>query len=215
MRSWGEGLPIKLLLDWRPIGTSLLDRTYTHEIVSRSGFPSYVGISTFLRSSTYSVAALSMLRGTFKIRSIFKVCRVWFLHTYVDFGGKSTCAMQDRRNLCVLVPPSHGCGSWVMRWIFPGYHLAVIRSGYRLAVVQSDLVRYSVARFRYKLVSCTLSRLCHESVGGTGIRPMTVMSLCLQKQSLLHWTLVIVSPNHLSCVKYWMRIEMWMFHFAS
>ena len=56
---------------------------------------------------------------------------------------------------------------------FPGYHLAVVWSGYHLAIVRSDLVGYSVVWFGYKLVSCTLSRLSHESVGRTGIRPMT------------------------------------------
>ena len=55
-------------------------------------------------------------------------------------------------------------------------------SGYRLAVVQSDLVRYSVVRFGYKLVSCTLSRLSHESVGGTGIWPMTLAPTVSQVQ---------------------------------
>ena len=64
----------------------------------------------------------------------------------------------------------------------PGYRLAVVWSGYRLAVVRSDLVGYSVARFGYKLVSCTLSRLSHESVGGTGIRPMTLAPMVLQVQ---------------------------------
>ena len=37
-----KGLPIKLLLDRRPIGMSLQDRMYAREIISRSGFPSYV-----------------------------------------------------------------------------------------------------------------------------------------------------------------------------
>ena len=48
--------------------------------------------------------------------------------------------------------------------------------------MRSDLVGYSVARFGYKLVSCTLSRLSHESVGGTGIRPMTLAPTVLQVQ---------------------------------
>ena len=65
---------------------------------------------------------------------------------------------------------------------FPGYRLAVIRSGYRLSIVWSDLVGYSVAKFGFKLVSCTLSRLSHESVGGTGIRPMTLTPMVLQVQ---------------------------------
>ena len=55
----------------------------------------------------------------------------------------------------------------------PGYCLAIIRSGYHLALVQSDLVGYSVVGFGYNLVSCTLSGLSHESGSGTGIRPMT------------------------------------------
>ena len=64
----------------------------------------------------------------------------------------------------------------------PGYRLAIIRSGYCLAIVRSDLVGYSVARFGYKLVSCTLSRLSHESVGRTGIRPMTLAPTVSQVQ---------------------------------
>ena len=55
-------------------------------------------------------------------------------------------------------------------------------SGYRLAIVQSGLIRHSVVWFGYKLVSCTLSRLCHESVGGTCIRPMTLAPTVLQVQ---------------------------------
>ena len=39
-----------------------------------------------------------------------------------------------------------------------------------------------MARFGYELVSYTLSRLCHESVGGTGIRPMTLAPTVLQVQ---------------------------------
>ena len=176
----GKGPPVRLLPDWHHVGMSLFHGTYSHEIVSRSGLPSYVEdriphmlLYTFL-------VALSMLRGTFKIQSIFKICRVWFLHAYVDFGRKSTCATQDRCDLCELVPPSHGCGSWVVHWILSGYHLAVVRSGYRLAIVRSDLVGDSVVRFGYKLVSCTLSRLSHKSVGGTGIWPMTVALAVLE-----------------------------------
>ena len=56
------------------------------------------------------------------------------------------------------------------------------RSGYCLAVMRSDLIGYSVVRFGYKLVSCTLSRLSHESVGGTGIRPMTLAPTVSQVQ---------------------------------
>ena len=111
-----------------------------------------------------------MLCGTFKIGSIFKVCRVWFLLMSVDFSRKSMCTMQDRHDLCAeswMHFMSHALN-------FPGYCLAVIRSGYCLVVVWSDLVGYSVAGFKYKLVSCTLSRLSHESVGGTGIWPMTL-----------------------------------------
>ena len=37
-----KGLPIKLLLDWHHISTSLQNGTYSHEIVSWSGLPSYV-----------------------------------------------------------------------------------------------------------------------------------------------------------------------------
>ena len=51
-----------------------------------------------------------------------------------------------------------------------------------MVAVRSDLVGYSVARFGYKLVSCTLSRLSHESVGRTGIRPMTLAPTVLQVQ---------------------------------
>ena len=65
---------------------------------------------------------------------------------------------------------------------FPGYCLAIVWSGYCLAVMRSDLVGYSVVRFGYKLVSCTLSRLSHESVGGTGIRPMTLAPTVSQVQ---------------------------------
>ena len=62
----------------------------------------------------------------------------------------------------------------------PGYRLTIIQLGYCLAVVRSGLVGYSVAGFGYKLVSCTLSRLSHESVGGTGIWPMTLAPMVLQ-----------------------------------
>ena len=56
------------------------------------------------------------------------------------------------------------------------------RSGYRLAVMRSDLIGHSVVWFGYKLVSCTLSRLSHESVGRTGIRPMTLTPMVSQVQ---------------------------------
>ena len=62
--------------------------------------------------------------------------------------------------------------------ILSGHH----RSGYRLAIVRSDLVGYSVARFGYKLVSCTLSRLSPESVGVTSIWPMTLAPMVSQVQ---------------------------------
>ena len=65
---------------------------------------------------------------------------------------------------------------------FPGYCLTVVGLGYRLAVMRSGLVGYSIVGFGYKLVSCTLSRLSHELLGGTGIRPMTLAPTVLQVQ---------------------------------
>ena len=55
-------------------------------------------------------------------------------------------------------------------------------SGYHLAIMQSDLVGYSVDWFGYNLVSCTLSGLSHESGSGTGIWPMTLAPMVSQVQ---------------------------------
>ena len=91
------------------------------------------------------------------------------------------CNAGQTRSLCI--GPAKSWMHFMSRALnFPGYHLAIIQLGYPLAVVQSDLVGYSVARFGYKLVSCTLSRLSYESVGGTGIRPMTLAPTVLQVQ---------------------------------
>ena len=59
-----------------------------------------------LRSLHVFLIALSMLHGIFKNT----VSGDWYICP-VDFGRKSTCATQDRCNLCALVLPSHGCVS--------------------------------------------------------------------------------------------------------
>ena len=90
----------------------------------------------------------------------------------------------------------------------PGCHLAIVWSGYCLAIMRSDLVRYSVVAFGYNLVSCTLSGLSHESRSGTGIQLMTCCCWFLFHSILptMRPSMSIISPAFFSALDYFTEL---------
>ena len=89
------------------------------------------------------------------------------------------------------------CAGPAKSWVHFMSH-ALNLPGYCLAVMQSDLVGYSVVGFGYNLVSCTLSGLSHESGSRTGIRPMTKWDICTNNTNYGTWK---------GTINFWQYIE--------